>query len=261
MKKRRYLLTSLLALTCTCMVASTLTSCNNATAEKGEKGDKGNAGSNGTNGKDGVDGKDGKDGEDLTKKDPETSTNKDIKSSKFYVDSESMDDSLAKLKKTNKQIAEEGYVLLKNDHNYLPIKEGSKISVFGKTSGDFADALENSGFEVNQTLKDFYADNTKSGEGPKTEKNASFWATGETPQASYTADVKESYDNYHDVAVVVFSRDGGEGSVFQDVLLLKQKVKQLQARLILQENKLNLELGPQLVDKEENLILSNIILN
>lgn len=212
MKKRRYLLTSLLALTCTCMVASTLTSCNNATAEKGEKGDKGDAGSNGANGKDGVDGKDGKDGEDLTKKDSVTSTNKDIKSSKFYVDSESMDDSLAKLKKTNQQIAEEGYVLLKNDHNYLPIKEGSKISVFGKTSGDFANALENSGFEVNQTLKDFYADKTKSGDGPQTKTNGSFWPTGETPQASYTAEVKESYDNYHDVAVVVFSREGGEGS-------------------------------------------------
>lgn len=123
-----------------------------------------------------------------------------------------MDEALSNIKTLNKQIADEGYVLLKNEKGYLPIKEGSKISVFGKTSGTIATALEKSGFAVNSTLKNFYADKTKSGEGPKTKTNGSFWATGETPQASYTDDVKQSCNDFNDVAVVVFSRSGGEGS-------------------------------------------------
>ena len=206
MKRKKVLATSLLALAFA--LGTALTSCgsSNTTCEKGDKGE------TGLNGSDGKDGKDGVDGKDLTDPDPVTSTNKDIKSSKFKVDSESMDDSLSKLKRTNEQIAAEGYVLLKNDHNYLPIKEGSNISVFGKNSGDFADALSSSGFNVNPKLKAFYDDKTLSGNGPSTKTNGSFWATGETPQSSYTTDVKSSYGDYNDVAVVVFERDGGEGS-------------------------------------------------
>lgn len=37
------------------------------------------------------------------------------------------------------------------------------------------------------------------------------FATGETPQNLYTDDVKKSYEDYSDAALVVISRIGGEG--------------------------------------------------
>lgn len=187
----------------------TLASCNGTTAQA-EKGD---TGAPGTNGKDGADGKDGKDGSDLT----DSAANadpygKDIRSSKFYTDSMTVDESVKQLKAVNKEINDEGYVLLKNKAGYLPIAEGSKVSVFGKNSATIAGALSDTGFDVNPTLKAFYADKVASGEGASTKTDGSFWATGETPQSSYTTEVKNSYQSYNDVAVVVFYRTGGEGS-------------------------------------------------
>lgn len=131
------------------------------------------------------------------------------------------------------KICEEGFVLLKNSDNALPIAKGSKVSVFGKNSvnlvyggsgsggGNFSgaptiyDSLSAAGFEVNPTLKSFYEDNKRSGEGrpanPKIENGGNFnLVSGETPQESYTSDVKSSYSDYKDAAIVVISRIGGE---------------------------------------------------
>lgn len=111
----------------------------------------------------------------------------------------------------NKEITAEGYVLLKNAES-LPLEKESKVSVFGKNSSGVADALKKAGFDVNPELETFYADNALSGEGANTANDASFWATGETPQSSYTDTVKNSYGSYGKTAVVVFARSGGEGS-------------------------------------------------
>lgn len=133
----------------------------------------------------------------------------------------------------NKKVADEGFVLLKNQNNSLPLKAGAKISVFGKnsaklvygTSGSGAssndnaitmhDTLTSAGFEVNPTLEEFY-ESDASGAGrpanPKIENggNVNLYS-GETPIDSYTSEVTNSYSEYKDAAVIVFARVSGEG--------------------------------------------------
>lgn len=133
----------------------------------------------------------------------------------------------------NTKLNEEGMVLLKNKNNALPVAKGSKVSVFGKNSvniaiggsgsgaakGDevsIAKALEESGYVTNPVLSEFYK-SSKSGEGRSSNPGdldsgkAVFLETGETPQSAYTEKVKASYSEYSDLAVVVFTRIGGEG--------------------------------------------------
>jgi beta-glucosidase len=133
-------------------------------------------------------------------------------------------------------ICSEGTVLLKNENNALPLASGAKISVFGKNSvnlvlggsgssgasgtedsADLYTSLTEVGFSYNPTLKSFYDDDDSSGSGrpanPSIENDSVNVPieTGETPQSSYTTAVKDSYADYEDAALVVFSRIGGEG--------------------------------------------------
>ncbi len=137
--------------------------------------------------------------------------------------------------KMNETVCEEGFVLLKNEQNALPLARGNKVSVFGKNSvnlayggsgssgGDKSKAvdlyksLENAGFAVNPVLKSFYEDNKQSG-NPRSENSSDLdngesvsYNTGETPQSKYTDAVKKSYADYSDAAIVVITRIGGEG--------------------------------------------------
>ena len=130
---------------------------------------------------------------------------------KYYSDYKTMSEVVQAGLALNKQAASEGYVLLKNEAS-LPLASAGKISVFGKSSASIAAALEKGGFEVNPTLKAFYADEEASGKGRSTKNHSSFNATGETPQSMYTDEVKASYGDYAGTAVVVFGRSGGEGS-------------------------------------------------
>jgi len=133
------------------------------------------------------------------------------------------------------KVEQEGITLLKNEGNALPLGQNPKVSVFGKNSvnlvyggsgsaGNTAsvnktlyESLEAAGIGYNPTLKSFYEDNSKSGEGrpnnPSMDsgQRLSGFATGETPISSYTADVKASYAGHKDAAIVVISRIGGEG--------------------------------------------------
>ena len=79
-------------------------------------------------------------------------------------------------KQLDRQIANEGYVLLKNDGNTMPCEQGTTFSFFGESvknltatqsvltqftgakgnSNQLKDSFESRGFEVNQTLMDFY---------------------------------------------------------------------------------------------------------
>lgn len=160
----------------------------------------------------------------------------------------------------NKQVEAEGAVLLKND-GLLPMapaagKNKLNVSIFGKNSaaiayfgfgssdslaigGDWTrktktlyEAFDNTVFNVNPTLKDFYNDFRKSGNGrlggvkngdgsnryPDGNVHDSFdnyragAPTGETPQSMYTQEVKDSYANYNDAAIVVLTRYRGEGN-------------------------------------------------
>ena len=142
---------------------------------------------------------------------------------------------LAAANALNEDIVEEGITLLKNDGNSLPLSKNSKITVFGKNSVnivkggsgsnagssaasqtvDFCGSLEESGFVCNPVVESFYLNNSKSGSGRPSTPNMgdilTGFAVGETPVSSYTDDVKASYKDYSDAAVVVISRIGGEG--------------------------------------------------
>ncbi|MCQ2797131.1 MAG: glycoside hydrolase family 3 C-terminal domain-containing protein [Bacilli bacterium] len=135
----------------------------------------------------------------------------------------------------NSQMANEGFVLLKNDGS-LPMKKGSKLSVIGKsstnlsrggagsgsgsiTSGvtawDLQKSLTEAGFVINDSLTEFYKDKTKSGDG-RHNGNTSWrgisevWV-GETPMSSYSAELLATLDEYNDAAVQVITREGSEG--------------------------------------------------
>ena len=133
------------------------------------------------------------------------------------------------------EVEQEGITLLKNEGTALPLSGGAKVSVFGKNSVNLVysgsgsagnssssvqtlyESLEAAGLQCNPALKAFYGDNGKSGAGrpgnpamTSGQRLAGF-ATGETPVASYTADVTGTYKDYADAAIVVISRIGGEG--------------------------------------------------
>lgn len=133
------------------------------------------------------------------------------------------------------EVEKEGITLLKNDNSTLPLNENVHVSVFGKNSVNLVasgsgsasgtgsetktiyESLEAAGISYNETLKTFYEDNSKSGSGRPSNpamtsgQRLSGYATGETPLASYTDAVTESYEEYNDAALVVISRIGGEG--------------------------------------------------
>ena len=139
-------------------------------------------------------------------------------------------------KKLNGQIAEEGFVLLKNKDNALPFNTQTvkKISIFGKSSNGLVwngggsgsgnpdssrnislqDSLKQAGFELNQTLVSFYS-SSASGSGrntPTSYDGTAYNTIGETPKSSYTDAVKQSFSAYNDAAIIVISRSGTEGA-------------------------------------------------
>ncbi len=136
-------------------------------------------------------------------------------------------------KKLNEEIYGEGVVLLKNENDALPLGQNAKITLLGKNSSniiyggsgsgaggggntvDIKDALSSEGFDVNPALVNFYRDNAKSGSGrgtaPSNGTVTAGYNTGETPANMYTDEVKQSFAEYNDAAVIVISRIAGEG--------------------------------------------------
>ena len=134
------------------------------------------------------------------------------------------------------QLADEGFVLLKND-GFLPTDtDGAKITLAGKSSFsiarggsgsgagsingsvkafDIQSSMEAVGAEVNPVLKAFYNDNGKSGQGRKNGndgwKGNSQVQIGETPVELYGANEIDSLDEYNDFAIQVITREGSEG--------------------------------------------------
>ena len=150
-------------------------------------------------------------------------------------------DSVEELEENGKKVAEqlhtEGSVLLKNN-GVLPLKKDAKVSTLSHSSVDMVtcgtgaadidtsnaptlkEALESRGVSVNSTLWDFY---TK-GAGkeyvrtPGKEANQenqsgrAGWHINEVPASAYTNEVKSSFAQYKDAAIVTISRISGEGS-------------------------------------------------
>ncbi len=143
-------------------------------------------------------------------------------------------EAFANAQEVNLKLAEEGFVLLKNENAALPMNKGARISVFSKNSVNLSyggsgsggfdtsnnknlyESLNDAGFITNPTLKNFYE---SSQSGPVRTANSSDLdngdnqkiATAETPQSKYTDAVKNSYADYSDAALVVITRIGGEG--------------------------------------------------
>lgn len=143
-------------------------------------------------------------------------------------------------KKIIEEAEGEGCVLLWNKEEALPLKGNERVSPLSHSSVDIVecgsgsgwvatssqsgkdasvnlkDALVSRGFEVNQTLWDFY----KSGAGSsykRTTPNSACtewrqWNVNEVPWNVYTSTVKSSFASYKDVGLVVISRTGGEYS-------------------------------------------------
>ena len=146
---------------------------------------------------------------------------------------------IAYASKIGAQLADEGFVLLKNEDDFLPFDtDGAKISIAGKASSsilrggsgsgagqvnsgvksfDFHSSLEAVGAEINPTLKAFYANSNKSGSGRTNGNNGwkgnSEVTIGETPIENLKNEdgLLDSLDEYSDFIIQVITREGSEG--------------------------------------------------
>ena len=132
---------------------------------------------------------------------------------------------------------EEGAVLLKNENGALPFAaEETRVTLFGHAVAeplytapsagsrgfeseyciDLHTALTDAGFEINDTLYQAYASSeTKRGNGARDHQKqvTNEWLMGEEDISFYTDALRQSWENdYNDAAIVMFSREGGEGS-------------------------------------------------
>lgn len=123
----------------------------------------------------------------------------------------------------SKEAAEEGMVLLKNEKGLLPLKEGSRIALFGKGSFDYVKGGGGSGdvntvyvrnlyeglqavgtVSIYEPLSDFYRENVQ-------EQYAAGAAPGMTVEPELSEALLAGAKSYTDTAVIVISRFSGEG--------------------------------------------------
>ena len=155
----------------------------------------------------------------------------------YFIGINERADYLAHGLEVNAQLADEGFVLLKNADDFLPMNGDEHISVVGKSSTNLAKggggsgdasvssgvtfidlqkSLTDVGFEINPDLTSFYKNNNQSGSG-RTNGNGGWMGRsdvtiGETPFSSYTDALKSSMENdYNDAAIMVITREGSEG--------------------------------------------------
>ena len=171
----------------------------------------------------------------------------DIDSYYFKSEFESVADLYAEKVKVATQISAEGSVLLKNEKEALPIdKDGEKVTLWGlnttvpqmggqigsqATVGadttqikyDFITAMQEEGFDLNQTMMDFYNSDTvasykrRDGFGGSLSNsfgtmytNPTQYGVGEAPASVYTESVLASADDT--VAVAVITRASSEAA-------------------------------------------------
>lgn len=156
---------------------------------------------------------------------------------KYYTDFATFEEEQAAAEKLAAEIGSEGIVLLKNQNNSLPLDETVKnITLFGggaydtvyggggsgagsvnehQTQQTIVGSLENAGFTVNPTVEKFY----ENLENLNQSASDSMWASASTVRYADLVNnpnamdsVKGSYTYYNDAAIIVFSREGSEGS-------------------------------------------------
>ena len=131
------------------------------------------------------------------------------------------------------QTMTEGAVLVKNEGNALPLSSDERrVTLFGRAVADpvyrgnsggptldesrlvtLKGALEEEGFAINETLYNAYASSKTQRVKVAVENDAGQKSSiGEENINFYTQTLRSSWANdYNDVAIVMFSRDGGEG--------------------------------------------------
>lgn len=137
-----------------------------------------------------------------------------------------------------KLVEANGAVLLVNKDGALPLDKGSKITLLGTASANFVysgagsgsmdsskmkylnEAMEDSGYEVNKTMWDFYTTGKgaeykrQNAPGPLNNfifNNAEFFIN-EAPVSAYSDNEWNSIASYGDAAIITFGRMAGEGS-------------------------------------------------
>ncbi|MBO4540373.1 MAG: glycoside hydrolase family 3 C-terminal domain-containing protein [Bacilli bacterium] len=149
----------------------------------------------------------------------------------FKSDYSSLEEVAAAGQRVAEEVEASGLVLLKNDNNALPLKMANpKVSLFGdgarainytpSLSGGSVDisryktlrgALEGVGCQVNGTLADWYSANNAGGRTNSVDGLVKNYRINETPWADVKNANESTFANYGDAAIVVFTRDSGEG--------------------------------------------------
>lgn len=172
------------------------------------------------------------------------------------------------------KIQGEGTVLLENKNNSLPLAKGTKINVFGigsvattyGGSGSGASdesnnitiyqGLEEAGFELNPDLVSFYESNK-----PKKDEQNNFNLTGGDYNihelSSVTREMMDSALDYSDTAIVVYSRNGGEGGDLPMDMAEFQNGDEGKSYLELQDIELNLLEKVKLAGFKNVIVLIN----
>lgn len=153
----------------------------------------------------------------------------------YFAPSYADDAKIAKAEKNSKElvseIQREGSVLLENKEKTLPLKDTKKLNVFGISSVSITyggsgsgaadesknvtlqQGLEDAGFELNSDLTDFYKKNLPKKEGGNVfSLNGGDYNIYEPTQDKYSDDLIKEAKDFSDTAVVVISRNGGEGA-------------------------------------------------
>lgn len=138
------------------------------------------------------------------------------------------DETAADSKALAETIGNEGIVLLKNENNALPLSSDTKLNVFGwgstqpvyggTGSGDVDEGtavsllqgLKDAGYELNDTLSDFYVDYRS--DRPVVGMGEVDWTIVQPTMEDYDkAGIFENAKEFSDTAVIVLTRAGGEG--------------------------------------------------
>lgn len=143
-----------------------------------------------------------------------------------------VDDATTASRDITTKIEEEGVVLLENKEDTLPLntEKNAKVNVFGQSSVSIVyggagsgasdetdnvslqDGLSQAGFEVNEDLTNFYEDHKtkKKGQNVFNLKGGDY-NINEPATSEYSDKLLSDAQAFSDTAIVVFSRNGGEG--------------------------------------------------
>lgn len=181
-----------------------------------------------------------------------------------------------------REITEEGIVLLQNKDDLLPLSKSelATVNVFGWGATDagwviggsgsaagnngaiqrnatfFLSALESAGMEYNKEIIDMYTKFSTKGYGKSLNLSSSEFFTIREPDMSYyPSEMINNAKDFSDVALVVFSRQGGEG---QDVPTVQYKSKDSKSLFnpVRDDSRTYLE-----ITKEEDELLSMVTTN